>query len=146
HGVGLAGGQLAFVDAEARRARRVVGGAEDAAAARVRVGGDGHVLEDFFLVPDVVAGGDDMRAHVEDLLGNRGRYAKAAGGVLAVDDEEIDGVGLHDVRQMIADDAAAGRANDVPYKKGIHTRRLARWGSGSQRDRVGGRRSGKHLD
>src|SRR5208337_4966973 len=105
-------------------ARRVVGGAEDAAAARVRVGGDGHVLEDLFFVPDVVAGGDDMRAHVEELLGDGRGDAKAAGGVLAVDDEQIDGVGLHDVRQMIAHDAAAGRANHVPYKKNIHRRRL----------------------
>jgi hypothetical protein len=30
------------------------------------------------------------------------------------------------VRQMFADDVAAGRANNVSYKENIHLRRLAR--------------------
>jgi len=61
-GVALAGGELALVEAEAWGADGVVGGAEDAAAAEMRAGGDGHVFEDLFFVPDVVAGGDDVRA------------------------------------------------------------------------------------
>ncbi len=44
----------------------------------------------FLLIPDVVAGRDDIRAGInrleEDILGN----AEAAGGVLAVDDDEIE--------------------------------------------------------
>ena len=72
------------------------------------VGGDGHVLEDLFLVPDVVAGGDDVGAEVEELFGDGGRDAEAAGGVFAVDDEEVDGVGFEDVREVLADDVAAG--------------------------------------
>jgi hypothetical protein len=62
HGVGLAGGEFSLVDAEAGGANGVVGRAKDAATADVRVGGDGHVFEDLFFVPDVVAGGDDVGA------------------------------------------------------------------------------------
>ena len=112
--------ELALVEAEAGGADGVVGGAEDAAAALVRVGGDGHVLEDLFLVPDVVAGGDDVGAEVEELFGDGGRDAEAAGGVFAVDDEEVDGVGFEDVGEVFADDVAAGGAEDVADEEDIH--------------------------
>ena len=108
---------------------RVVGGAEDAAAADVRVGGDGHVFEDLFFVPDVVAGGDDVGAEVEELFGDGGREAEAAGGVFAVDDEEIDGVGFKHVGQVLADDVAAGGAEDIADKEDLHWKSL--YGEGS---------------
>ena len=118
--------QLALVDAEAGGADGVVGGAEDAAAADVGVGRDRHVLEDLFLVPDVVAGGDDVRAEVEELFGDGGRDAEAAGGVFAVDDEEVDGVGFEDVGKVLADDVAAGRAEDVADEENVHLMSLSR--------------------
>ncbi len=118
--VGLAGGEFAFVDAEARSADGIVGGAEDASAAVVRVGGDGHVLEDLFFVPDVVSGGDDMGAHVEDFFSDGGCEAEASGGVFSVDDEEFDGVGFEDVREMFAYDVAAGGAKDIADKENVH--------------------------
>ena len=118
--VGLAGGEFALVEAEAGGAGGVVGGAEDAASALVGVGGDGHVLEDLFLVPDVVAGGDDVGSEIEELFGDGGGDAEASGGVLAVDDEEVDGVGFHDVGQVFADDVAAGGAKDVADEEDIH--------------------------
>src|SRR5216683_4433489 len=119
-GVGLAGGQLALVEAEAGGADGIVGGAEDAAAADVGVGGHGHVLKDLFLIPDVVAGGDDVGAKVEELLRDGGGDAEAAGGVLAIDDEEVDGVGVEDVGQVFADDVPAGGAEDIADEKDIH--------------------------
>ena len=90
----------------------------------VGVGGDGHVLEDLFFVPDVVAGGDDVGAEVEELFGDGGREAEASGGVFAVDDEEIDGVGFKDVGEMFADDVAAGGAEDIADKEDIHWKSL----------------------
>ena len=120
NGVLLAGGEFALVEAEARSSGGVVGGAEDAAAAEVRIGGNGHVLEDLALVPDVVAGGDDVRSHVEDFFGERGGDAEAAGGVFAVDDEEVDGVGFDDVGEMLAYDVAAGGAEDVADEEDVH--------------------------
>jgi hypothetical protein len=105
-----------------------VGGAEDAAAADVRVGGDGHVLEDLFFVPDVVAGGDDVGSEVEELFRDGGGDAEASGGVFAVDDEEIDGVGVEDVGEVLAYDVAAGRTEDVADEENVHLWILARAG------------------
>ena len=116
----MAVGELTLIEAEAGGADGVVGGAEDAAAAGVRVGRDGHVLEDLALVPDVVAGGDDVSAEVKDLVSDRGSDAEAASGVFAIDDEEIDGVGFEDVGKMFADDVAAGGAEDVADEEDIH--------------------------
>jgi hypothetical protein len=86
----------------------------------VRVDGDVDVLEDFFLVPDVVAGGDDVRAEVEELFGDGWGEAEAAGGVLAVDDEEVDGVGLEEVGQVLVHNVPAGGAEDIAYKQNLH--------------------------
>ncbi len=119
-GVGLASREFSFVDAESGSADGVVGGTEDAPATLVGVGGDGHVFEDLFFVPDMVAGGDDVGAHVEDFFGDGGCEAEASGGVFAVDDKEFNGVGFEDVRQMFAYDVAAGGAKNVADKKNVH--------------------------
>jgi len=123
-GIGLAGGEFALVDTEAGCADGVVGGAEDAAAANVGVDGNGHVFEDLALVPDVVAGGDDVCAEIEELFCDRRGDAKAASGVFSVDYEEVDGVGFKDVREVFADDVAAGGAKDIADKKDVHLRSL----------------------
>jgi hypothetical protein len=124
HGVTLAIAERTFIETEAGRAGSVVGGAQDAAATRVRVRGDGHVFKDLALVPDVVACGDHVGAEIEELFRNRGGDAKAAGGVLSVDDQEIDIVGFEDVGKVFADDMAAGGAKDVADEKNIHSRIL----------------------
>lgn len=124
HGVLLTVGKFTLVHAEAGGADRIVGRAKDATAAEVRVGRDGHVLEDLALVPDVVAGRDDVGAHVEDLFGDGRGDAKASGSVLAVDDEEVDGVCLKDVRKVLVYDMAAGGAEDVADKKDVHLKIL----------------------
>ena len=50
------------------------------------VGGDRlHVFDDFFLVPDVVAGGEHVGAEVKELVGRGRRDAEAAGGVFGID-------------------------------------------------------------
>src|ERR1700722_20335135 len=81
-GVALSVGKRSLVDAEAWGSDGVVGGAQDAAAALVGVGGNRHVVKDLALVPDVVSGGNDVRAEVEELFGERRREAETAGGVL----------------------------------------------------------------
>jgi hypothetical protein len=72
----------------------------------------------------VVAGGDDVRAEIEELVCDGGREAEAAGRVFAVDDEEIDGIGFKDVREVFADDVAAGGAEDVADEEDIHSKSL----------------------
>ena len=55
------------------------------------IGGDRlHVFDDFFLVPDVVAGGEHVGAEVEEFVGGSGGDAEAAGGVFGIDDDQID--------------------------------------------------------
>jgi hypothetical protein len=125
-GVGLAGGEFALVEAESGSADGVVGGTKDSAAAGVGVSGDGHVFEDLFFVPDVVAGGDDVGAEVEELVGEGGSEAEATGGVFAIDDKEVDGIGFKDVREMFADDVAAGGAEDIADEEDIHWKSLQR--------------------
>ena len=68
----------------------------------------------------MVTGGDYVRAEVEELFGDGGREAEAAGGVLAIDDEEIDGVGLDQVGQVLMHDVSAGGAKDIAYKQNLH--------------------------
>lgn len=116
----------ALVEAEAGSAVSEVGGAEDAAAAGVRVGGDVHVFDDLFFVPDVVAGGDDVGAEVEEFFCDGGSDAEAAGGVFAVDDEEVYGVSFEDVGEVLAYDVAAGRSEDVADEENVHVNILAR--------------------
>jgi len=118
--------ELTLVESEAGCAVREVGGAEDAAAASVGVGGDRHVFDDLFFVPDVVAGGDDVGAEVEEFFGDGGCDAEAAGGVFAVDDKEIDGVSFEDVGEVLAYDVAAGRSEDVADEENVHLWILAR--------------------
>ena len=96
------------------------GRTKDAAAAHVRGFGDVDVLEYLLLVPDVVTGGDDVRAEVEELFSDGGCEAEAAGGVFAVDDEEIDGVGLKQVGQVLVHDVPARGAEYVAYKQNLH--------------------------
>jgi hypothetical protein len=52
----------------------------------------------------------------------------AASGVFAVDDEEIDGVGVEDVGEVLAYDVAAGRSEDVADEENVHLWILARVG------------------
>ena len=116
--------KLTLVKAKAGCADRIVGRAEDAAAAFVRIGRHGHVFEDLALVPNMVPRGDDMGAHIEDLFSNRGGNAEATGSVLAIDDEEVDRIGLENVWKVLAYDVATGRAEDVADEKDVHLRIL----------------------
>ena len=125
-GVSLAGGELALVEAEAGSADGVVGGAEDAAAASVRINRDGHVFEDLFFVPDMVTGRDNVRAEIEELIGERRCQAEAAGGVFSIDDKKIDRISFKDVREMLADNVATGGPEDIADKEDIHWKSLHR--------------------
>jgi len=121
NGILLAGGQFAFIHSEAGCADSVIGRADDAAAAHMRILRHGHVFKNLFFVPDVVAGRDHVRTQVEELFRNRRRQAEATGGVFAVDDEQVNGVGFNDVPEVLVDDVAAGRAKDVADEEDIHT-------------------------
>ena len=108
---------LSLIPAEAGRAGGIVRRTQHAARQRglIAVGGV-HVLDDLALVPDVIAGGDDVDAEFEQLLGDLRSDAEAAGGVFAVGDGEIDAVLLLQFRQALVNDGAAGRPKMSPTK------------------------------
>ena len=115
----------------ARRPRDVA-----AAARRVGVVGrpqqarlDVDVVERLALVPDVVAGRDDVHALRKQAVADLARDAVAAGGVLAVDDDQVDGVARHQRRQPHADQIAAGAPDDVADKQQLHARRVDSMGT-----------------
>src|SRR6185312_7350766 len=119
------GGQLALVHAVTRRAYGVICRSQHAPAAGMTLGRHRHVFKDFLFVPDVVSCGDNVRTQIEELFGDCGREAEAAGGVLAIDYEQIDGVRLHHMRQVLAHDPASRRPEHVSYKKNLHSLRLS---------------------
>ena len=80
----------------------------------------GHVLEDLFLVPDVVTSGDYLGAEVEEFIGDRGGNPEATCGVLPIDYQQVDRVRFHHMRQMFANDMPACRAKDIADKENIH--------------------------
>ena len=109
------------VGAAAGRARRIVDRAQEAVVAL----GEGQRLA---LVPDMVAGGDAVGAGVEQLLQDLLGDAEAAGGVLAVDDDEVEA--------MLCDEAGKLRGD----------RRAARSGRPRRRGRAASRARPPCLD
>src|SRR5205814_2712911 len=69
--------------------------------------------DELFLVPDVIARGVSVDGEVGELLHDRLGDAEAAGGVLDVDDREVDLLPIDDVLELLAQRAPAGLADDV---------------------------------
>ena len=65
------------------------------------------------LVPGVVAERDRIRAGIEQFLVDRLGDAEAAGGILAIDDDEIERPVADHAGKMFDDGGAAGLADDV---------------------------------
>ena len=78
----LPAGRLVEVGAAPRRALGIIERAEDAVFVL-------DIGEDFLLVGPVIAGGDHIDADAEEFLGDGAGEAEAAGGVLAIGDDEI---------------------------------------------------------
>ena len=93
----------------------VVGGTQQARLPR-------QVIEDLALVPDVIAGGQHVEPEREEVLGDRRRNAEAAGRILGIGDRQVDVIRRDDVLQVIGDDAAAGRSEDVADEENVHAR------------------------
>ena len=78
-----------------------------------------EVIVDFAFIPDVVAGGDDVDAVAEQILGKLGRDAETAGGVFAIGDREVDIFGGDDFLEVPRDEIPADGAENVTDKKKI---------------------------
>ena len=106
-----------------------VGGPRHVAAAPRRVGVvhranqprlDADVLEDFLLVPDVIAGRDDIHALRDQAVADLARDAVAAGRVLAVGDDQIDPVMRDERANAHPHQVASGAADDVADEEQFH--------------------------
>ena len=73
--------------------------------------------------------GDDVRTEIEELFCDGGREAEAAGGVFAIDDEQINVVGFKHVGKVFAHDMTAGGSKDIADKEDIHWKSLHGCGS-----------------
>jgi hypothetical protein len=65
----------------------------------------------------MVARGDDMRAEIEQLIGDGGRNAKATSRVFSINDDEVDLTLFDHMAKVLAHDAAASAPENVSYKK-----------------------------
>ena len=68
----------------------------------------------------MVAAGDGVGAGVDELLVDRLGDAEAAGGVLAVDGDEIELPVAHEPRQPLEHDGAPAAADDVADEENSH--------------------------
>jgi len=117
-GVGLSVGELTFVDSVPWSAGDVVRGPDEAAWPLVTFGGHGlHVVDDLAFIPYVIAGGENVRAEVEEILGDGRGNTEAAGGIFRIDDDQVHAALGDDVREVLTNDTPASTAEDVAYKK-----------------------------
>ena len=70
------------------------------------------------LVPGMIAGGDGVGAGVDELLVDRLGDAEAAGGVLAIDGDEIELPVAHQPGQALEHDGAPAASHDVADEQG----------------------------
>src|SRR5581483_3424820 len=124
NGVWHAGARFSFVEATSRHAGWIVGGADQAAGRAVGVAvGRLEVVDNLALVPDVVAGRDDLNAHFKKFFSKGGSDTETGGSVFAIGYDQIDAVLLHQPRQALADDGASRPSKDVADEENAHSKR-----------------------
>ena len=88
---------------------------------RIPVGGV-EVIDDLALIPDMVAGRENVNAHLEKIFGQRRGDAETGGCVLSVGKHEINSVLFYESRQAILDDGSSRSAKNVTDKKNAHVK------------------------
>jgi hypothetical protein len=101
--------------AVARRPGRKVGGTKQA-------GITGDIGDDLAAVPDMVSGGDDIDAGGIEFAADLVCDAEAGGGVLAIDDDEIEGQLAAETRQVFDHARPSRAAHDVAAEQNSHRR------------------------
>src|ERR1700728_346223 len=111
----------ALVQAPAGHIRGIVCGAKHAALGAVAVA-FGHLkkIDDFALIPDVVAGGDDINIQFEQFFRETGSDAETRRRVFTVGDDKIDGLVADNAGQLVLDDGASGTPEDVANEENSH--------------------------
>ena len=81
--------------------------------------------ERLFLVPGMIAERHRVDAGIEEFAIDRFGDAEAAGGILAVSDDQIELPVAHKLRQPLKDDGAPAAPNHITDEKDAHFSRLA---------------------
>src|SRR5450755_3264406 len=76
-----------------------------------------QILNQFLLVPYVVAGGQDMSAQIEEFVRDRWSNPEAPRRILRIYDNQIYAVGFNQVPQMLAHYPPPRTAKNIAYKK-----------------------------
>jgi hypothetical protein len=106
-----------------RRAAYVVSRAQQTPRAAVAIRWNRlHILNDFALIPDMIAGGKHVGALVEKFVGNAWSYAEAAGGIFGVDHDQVDPPVLDQGFEVFVNDTPSGLAKDITDKKDTQRR------------------------
>ncbi len=79
-----------------------------------------EVVDDFALVPDVVAGGDYVDVEFEQFFRECRSDPEAGRGIFAVGDDQIDGAIAHNLRQLFLDDVPSGPSENVANEENTH--------------------------
>ena len=83
-----------------------------------------HVLHDLALVPNMIAGGDDADALLEEFFGDLRGDTKSPGGIFAIGNDEIDAMLVDNFGEVLLDHGAARPAKDVADEQNAHVRPL----------------------
>ena len=82
----------------------------------------GDIGDDLAAVPDMVSGGDDIDAGGIEFAADLVCDAEAGGGVLAIDDDEIEGQLAAETRQVFDHARPSRAADDVAAEQNSHRR------------------------
>jgi len=74
-------------------------------------------LDDLPSIPDVIAAGDHLNAHREQVLHDARRNTESGRRIFAVGDAQIDLPLGQDIPKAVVDDLASGRADNVSDEK-----------------------------
>ena len=78
------------------------------------------VFDELALIPDVIAGGDDVYVEFEEFVDDLRSDAESGGGVFAIDDEQIGPFSGDQVFKAFFNNSAAGTAKNVSDEKNTH--------------------------
>src|SRR5690348_7301159 len=110
-----------FVNSVPWQAGRIVCRPQQPACRTVRVAiCRREVINDFALVPDVIAGGHHINSELEKIFGQRWSDAEARGGVFAVRQHEVNAVFTDQALQPFADDVPPRPPKDVANEENFH--------------------------
>src|SRR5215469_4062419 len=79
-----------------------------------------HILQNFFAVPAVISARNCFDAQAQKFFRDFRSDTETRSGIFAVGDDQVDLPNLNQIRQSLADDMTAGRANNVTDEQYAH--------------------------